>query len=220
MAAVDLDGDGRDEVVAARNDDGALRVLRRGDDGALVVAETDRSFAGSRWAGVGAGRFAGGPAVVLARNAPDGALLVRAGGAIVAQRAFGADAAWAGVCAADLDGDGLAEIAAVRNRDAHVLVLRPNGASLDVVAELDAYGPASRWAAVACPDLDGDGRHEAVGVRNHDGAAYVWSLDGDTVRGERHVLFGATHAWGPLTAGDGLLFGASNRTGHLLVWGR
>ncbi len=219
MAAVDLDGDGRDEVVAARNDDATLRTLVRGDDGRLVLAATER-LAGSRFAGLAAGRFAGGLALVVARNAPDGAILVRAGGRTLAERAFGADAAWAGVCAADLDGDDLAEIVAVRNRDAHVLVLRPNGASLDVVAEIDSYGPASRWAAVACPDLDGDGRHEAVGVRDHDGAANVWTLDGAALRGARHVLFGATHAWGPLTAADGLLFGASNRTGHLLVWGR
>jgi hypothetical protein len=219
-------------AVAARNRDGAWVLLGPAANGELEVRATDLGeAAGARWAAVATGVFApGGPTlVVAARNAPDGALLLRdpIAGTTLARATFGADVAWGAVAACDLDADGRAEILAARNRDAHVLLLRPDADTLRVDATLDAFGPASDWAGAACGDFDADGRNEVVLVRNFDGAMYSFALDaaGALVGTGRRVPFGASHDNAPLAAGrlypdraaDRLL-GASHRTGHVLAW--
>jgi hypothetical protein len=235
--------DGTLGAVGARNRDGALVVLGRDPAGAadsVVERATDLGeAAGATWAAISTGVFdaAEGTLVVAARSAPDGAILLRtpptpgaaAAPNTVASARFGADVRWGGVAACDLEGDGVAEIIAARNRDAHVLLLRRDGDTLRVDAEIDAFGPASAWAGLTCGDFDGDGRREVAAVRNFDGGLYVFALDaaGAFVSRERVVTMGASTRNAPLATGRlypdwpaDVLAGASNRTGHVFVWSR
>jgi hypothetical protein len=156
-------------AVAARNaPDAALALLSpaaNGENGELEVRTTDLGeSAGARWAAVATGVFTpGGPTlVVAARNAPDGALLLRdpIAGTTLARATFGAEVDWGAVAACDLDGDGRAEILAARNSDAHLLLLRPDADTLRDVSVACVLGNSMGWytalsVAGALPAADG-----------------------------------------------------------------
>lgn len=103
---------------------------------------------------------------------------------------------------ADLDGDGVPEVLAVRSqagRGASLAVAARRGEAWTIVAETPAAGEPDAWlnpAAVA--DLDGDGRPEIALVRapHRTGTLQVWSLEGGSLVLKREAQGYANHAPG------------------------
>ena len=235
LAAADLDQDGRDELIAPSHADAQIHFIDSDGAGSFDEAwHTTGWGAASEWAGVGAGVFEAGarPWVALARNF-DGSIMVAdydmaGNGEIRASNlSFGAESDWADLAAGDFDGDGLAEIVAARNSDAHIFILDRVGSELTIIHEISGFGPASEWAAVAAADLDADGVDEILAARNFDGMTYAWKLvDGSLQTFGYYKRLGATHSFGPMAGGrlargwnGDMLVGWSNRTGNLQVYG-
>lgn len=235
LGAGDLDGDGKDEIVAVDNRDGNLHFI---DSPASGVLEVTGEYTGwgpaSQWAGLGVARFEkeARPWVALVRNFDANVFLIDydmsgQGTVMASSAAFGANSNFADLTCGDYDGDGQAEIAVVRNFDATLFVLDYTGSELPIIANTTGFGPASDWAALASADLDGIGGDEIIGVRNFDGGLFRWSLQGNQLKNEgRDSVYGASKAWAALSGGryarrwpTDMLAGASNRTGHLFFYG-
>lgn len=159
---VDLDGDGRPEVIVSATastagstvQSGVLRVLD-GSDGSLHFNVADPALRVNAVSGIAAGDVDGDgrPEILAADSTGTGLLCLEHDGAFKWRRSGLEAIAWGAPALADLDGDGVAEILVGRQvLDAADGSLRWTGAG-GRGAQSDALGGLSHVADV---DLDGD----------------------------------------------------------------
>lgn len=176
IAATDLDGDGRRDLVLATGGDAARGV-------ALLRQQADGGFAAPQWLDAGPGGAVSGVAVgdLDGNGRPDIAATHQVGGGAArlllwrqdAAGAFGSAEArtvagpLAGVAIADLDRDGRADLVAAGQADAGLLMAwQDTAGGLGALRRLEAYGTLDRPGALVVADLNGDGWPDVL-LGNH-----------------------------------------------------
>lgn len=188
VAIGDLDGDGVREIVAARSD-GRLAVLRLDGTTLSLDDEVDVSAGDATgWRSIAMGDLDadGEDELVIARSVTDGTgqtvLVYRWDGAAFDKIAWSTlgntgNSDWAGVTAADFNGDGRAAIALVKNEHNQFVMLdvpaaAPTG-ELPIRASSDlASANGQSWRGIAAADWSGgdDGAVELIAARRANGA--------------------------------------------------
>jgi hypothetical protein len=178
VAALDLDGDARPELIVAGQD--TLSVLRNNGDGTFVPGAT--YAAGSSPTGVAVADVDGdglGDVVVTspADSRPAGVSVLRnlGNGDLSAPTAYDAGYAPTEIAAADLTGDGRADLFVTGSfGDGYALLV--NGGDGTLAAPVLYAGSFSQLAKIAVADFDGDGQLDvAVGS---DGKVMVLGNEG------------------------------------------
>jgi hypothetical protein len=186
VAAADLDGDGKAEVITGAGPGSAPDVrIFRGTDGSFLrgIAPYDATFRGS--VSVAAGDVNGdGKADIITGAGPGGGPHVKvfdgATGAMLSQF-FAYDPAFTGgvsVAAGDVDGDGKADIITGAGAGGAPHVRAFSGLTGAPLASFLAYDPGFRGGVtVGAADLDGDGRAEILTGAGPGGGSHVKAFD-------------------------------------------
>ncbi len=212
-AAMDVNGDGRSDLVAYNRTNGAvMRYLLNTDAGRPYVASQELVYVEPNldWRIVGDGDFDGdGITDLLWRNGTSGWLYLMPftaygrpgpGQMIYAEP----DAAWKIVATPDLDGDGKADILWRNASTGQVYAMLLDGFA--ITAQGHVYRePNVQWNIAAVGDTDADGRHnEIVWQHAATGEVYVQTVEsagGFSVSGA-FVPHALGLSWKVLAAGD------------------
>lgn len=213
VGAVDLDADGREELIAARAFDGRVYLLGYfGDEpiadleqyALLEVIATDRTWEGSRWAGLAVGEFDGENRLVVLLDEASGVLYLveydtELTPVIRDSLSMGANQAWIGPACGDLDGAAGDEIALARNADGDLYVVGVVGGRLAVATVDSGPGSDSQWRGLAIVDTDAGAPSELLLVRAFDGLLQRYELrQGELVGRDAIAFVGSTFSPGPL----------------------
>lgn len=229
MAAGNLCGDGRPELVLVKNTHSFFSVL--GGPTPVAIGSGDlSSTAANPWRAVASGDLDGDgrDEVVAVRSVSSAGatdlVVARANDscslAEVASLAIGspANSAWVAVTTGDFDGDGTREIVALKDAHTSFVMVRLSGSTLAVAYSADlASNAAMPWRALAAGDLDGDGRDELIAAREvTDGSAetiLVFRWNGSAFERAAGSTSGnaGNSAWAALAVGD------FNGDGHEVV---
>lgn len=188
IAAGDLDGDGRPDLVVTAGNSGSLLVYKNTstDTGRIAfAAPVSLSALRQSTAVVLADLDGDGRPEVVTADFSGAAVTVRHNDSRAGNLFFGVPASFpagsqpAGLCAADVDGDGKTDIAVVNYGSNTLSVLRNNSSAATVSfdAKVD-YPTGEAPRAVAAGDLDGDGRADLVVTANTPSAVSVWRSTG------------------------------------------
>jgi hypothetical protein len=194
VAAGDIDGDGKAEIITGAGSNGSphVRAWKVGAGGVISEAASFYAYdpANRNGVAVAAGDVDGdGKAEIITGAGPDGGSHVRvwkigAGGVISELAGFSAYGTSASrrvfVAAGDIDGDGKAEIITGYNGSPRVRVWKVGAAgAISRVASFYAYDSAYQGGvSVAAGDVDGDGKAEIITGPGPNGGARirVWKV--------------------------------------------
>jgi len=162
IAAADVDGDGRPDVVVAG--ESAMHILRnQGDAGpasptSVAVVAPAQAFVATDVNGDGRPDF-----VLAPESAPLSVLLNQGGGGFPAVPfvTYATGPSASAVAAADMNGDGLLDLSVVSMDDAGTVSLLLSTGS-GAFAPAVSYGSSASPSAIAAVDLDGDGKNDLV----------------------------------------------------------
>lgn len=216
--AGDIDGDGSEEIVSARNFDGRIYVHgfseNSGHDSYNLHGEgvfQPNGFT-PEWGGVAVGNFndlTPQDEIAVVSNLTGQLYLFTEVNGQYYQYAqtsgLSANSQWAGLAAADLDHDGNDEIIGVRNLDGDIYVWNNFSNTLGAISIYSNAGPASDWADISAGDFDGDNEDEIVLVRNFDGNVYIMEFETGTtnlVEIAQYTAAGSNSNWTSITGGN------------------
>jgi len=220
----DVDGDGKDEIVAVRH------VTASGLND-LVVAKADAdcfltgaggltigSPSNSDWVGVAAGDYDGDGAreiVALKQDHSAFILLGISGGALATERSMDLDTEashpWRALAAGDLDGDGRDELVAAREAgdgaDTVFAYRYDSGTAAFVrMAGCDEGSNGnSSWTGAAVGDFNGDGRSAIALIKNQHSNFILRAYDGSSILaglGASDLVTVAGQSWKGIVAAD------------------
>ncbi len=99
---------------------------------------------------------------------------------ILTNSSSGTGNGWVSICSGDFDGDGVAEIAAVRNVDGGFFIWKVKKVNTSYVLNSMLFNNSSginnQWSAICAGDLNNDGKAELCAVRNSDGGIWIWKI--------------------------------------------
>lgn len=194
IAAADMTGDGRADLIVDSRDRYGLYVLAGREGGGFDAPGQPIDVGGAPYRGFAIGDLNGdGVADLAAPNANAVAVLFNDGGeellAVAAALPF--DRPFA-VAIADFDGDGAADVAAAgEDRSAGVRIFRNSETGFEVVASFPLIGGAKQLEA---GDVDGDGAADLLAT-SWGGEALV-VLGGESPRATSLPLTGLRAPWG------------------------
>jgi hypothetical protein len=143
-------------VVLARNFDGGIWAIDYDLAGGGSTRASNSGFgADADWADLAVGDFDGDGfgEIVIARNSDAHIFILDHVGSdlpVIAEiSGFGPASDWAAVAAADLDGDGVDEILAVRNFDGHLYAWKLVDGQLQSVGHFKPFGTTNSWGTLA-----------------------------------------------------------------------
>lgn len=183
----DLNGDNKAyEFVAVRNADHTFYIYKANTDGTLssIAHKMILPGNGGSWFDLAVGNFdTNNPGqefvAVKNYNGFEHFYLFRLNGNNINQIAtydgFGNGSTWRGICAADLDGNNVDEMVAVRNNDGTLTGFSYNG-----TGSLAGFGTLitniTNWKTIEGGDIDGDGKDEIVGITDN-GVCHIYYWD-------------------------------------------
>jgi hypothetical protein len=187
LAVNDFTGEGGADILLRRDSDGAVLIWQvAGLSLARVV--TAGTVPAATWSLAATGDFNGdGRADILWRDTAGGfyAWITGTGGfnsnvlSLTDQGALpNPGLEWTVAAAADMDGDGKADIVFRRPSDGVNYLWRMDGKVIASQAGLGAVGP--EWTIALVGDFNGDGRNDLF-FRRNDGVNYVWLMNDTTI---------------------------------------
>jgi len=168
VAAADLNGDGRPDLVTANTGTNQVGVLLNNGNGTFGAVATYGSGAGSAPLGLTLADLNadGNPDIVTANNGSNtiGVLLNAGGGSFgtVVTYATGTGTAPLGVAMADLNGDGRPDVVTANSGNSTASVLLSSGPGTFSAAAAYGTGAGSTPNGVALADLNADGKPDLV----------------------------------------------------------
>ena len=190
VAAVDLNGDGRPDLIVANSSDGTVSVLLDTTAAGAATASftTQQTFAtGSGPRAVTAADLNGdGKPDLIVANANDKTVSVLFnttapttkfdGNSFAAQQTFGVGNQPFSVTAADLNGGGMPDLIVANQKDSTVSVL-PNitapGAAAPSFSFPETFATGHSPASVTAADINGDGRRDLIVANQNDNTVSV-----------------------------------------------
>jgi len=171
ITAVDLNGDGKDEMFFYRSTDGAYRYYTMRPDGTLATLLQGGTGYSLGWTSITAVDLNGdGKDEMFFYRSTDGAYryyTMRPDGtlATLLQGGSGYSLGWTSITAVDLNGDGKDEMFFYRSDGTfRYYRMRPDGRFHSLVASGSGY--SSGWSSISAVDLDGDDDDELLFYRN------------------------------------------------------
>ncbi|PWG80605.1 MBG domain-containing protein [Pararcticibacter amylolyticus] len=172
VTVADIDGDGKLDVITANKKDGSISVLRNISTGAGNVAFESQLTASSGtapvWVAAADVNADGKPEVITANSGSDNVSVFTntTTGSVIsfaAAQAYATQSSPAFVTVADLDADGIADLAVVNKASASVSVLKNSTSAGNIsFAAAVNYATGTNPVAVAFGDLNADGKPEMV----------------------------------------------------------
>lgn len=184
LAAGDVDGDGKDEIVAIRNSDGKAFVLKYSGGQLVTVASTGQlNNPAMQWAGIDCGDFNGNgfDEIVAVRNSNGNFYIARIENGKfrlkIVHSAPGPASQWTGVTAGDFDGDGIDEFLAHRDFDGDFWMYEVDLINRQIIGiGREHFPPDWQHACYAGFKRDSAGCEELIAFRNFDADIFMYDV--------------------------------------------
>jgi hypothetical protein len=191
VTAMDLDGDGIDEIFALHNTDNAIYVYQQqGNTLAQIKAFT---LIGSQYVGIASGIFNGAKTVVAISSNGYISTLTHGIGNYALHGNYAVPVQGAkGIAIGKFDNTGNDEIATINNSNGYVDVWNYNTAThsfTNVYQFTAAAGTYNQWNGICAGDYDGDGQDEIMAHRDYDGDFYIYKVKGGALVNDEKESF-------------------------------